>query len=443
MKLATICSGIGSPEKALKNIGIDYELSYFCEFDKYAVKSYCAIHNEPESKNIGDLTTVDIDSLEKNLDLIVGGTPCQDFSLAGKRKGGEIDSNTRSSLMWNFVEIIRVSQPKAILWENVMGALTIDNKANYDKFVTVLASMGYKISAFTMNSKYYGIPQNRARIFVLGSKTHTIRKPQGYDCGIRIKDVLESEVDEKYYLSSEQVKNIKTSNYAQNIKRIQEKDFCDTQWARDYKDPKCVKVADLNIPGRHESACRVYSPLGIAPICNTCGGGGLETKILCLNEYDENNIQRHQHERVYDIDGVMTTLSAEMNGRFNINVIGNYNKSGHDASRIVDNLGIAPTVKENHGTVTATNTIDYKIRKLTPLECFRLMGFSDIDFNLAQKVNSNSQLYKQAGNSIVTTVLMAIFGDYYGIEWKAKVYGKWHKTGQEQFNDLPIMEELR
>lgn len=84
LKIATICSGIGAPEKALRNLDIDYELVYFCEFDKYAVQSYCAIHGVDANKNLGDLTKVDIDKLPRNLDLLVGGTPCQDFSLAGE-----------------------------------------------------------------------------------------------------------------------------------------------------------------------------------------------------------------------------------------------------------------------------------------------------------------------------------------------------------------------
>lgn len=158
--------------------------------------------------------------------------------------------------------------------------------------------------------------------------------PEKEELKIRLKDILENEVDEKYYL----------------------KDYCDTLCARDCKDPKCVQVAKLDIKG-HDQVKRVYSSEGLSPTLTTMGGGNREPKI---------------------------------------EVIGNYMPSNHNASRVVDINGLAPTVKENHGTVTATN-VDYRIRKLTPKECWRLMGFDDNDFEKAANIpTSNSQLYKQA-----------------------------------------------
>lgn len=409
MKIATLFSGIGSPEKAFRMLGIDYDLAYFGEIDTHAVKSYCAIHNESESKNIGDITKVDIDKLPKDLDWLIGGSPCQDFSLAGKRAGGNIDSGTRSSLMWNFVEIIRETQPKAVLWENVPGALTTDNKANYDKFINVLVQEGYKISAFTLNGKYFGVPQNRQRIFVLASKTHTIQAPKGYDCGIRLKDVLESNVDEKYYLSDKQINAIKTSNFntsaankdVSNAVRCGGRGSLDRHtWDLVAAEPSIIELAKLK-PHRHSSTANsILSENGLCPTIDTMSGGQREPKIA--------------EPIIYDA----------------------FNKT-------VDKTGISPTITTRpEGFKTAILPIqNYRIRKLTPKECWRLMGFSDKDFYAAQSAGvSNSQLYKQAGNSIVVQVLMAIFGEYYGIDWKPLVYGKWHKTGQEQFADLPIME---
>ena len=109
--------------------------------------------------------------------------------------------------------------------------------------------------------------------------------------------------------------------------------------------------------------------------------------------------------------GEQVAQTLQCNDSMGIIVLGNYSPSGYDASRIVDNEGLAPTVKENHGTVTATQTNDLKIRKLTPKECWRLMGFDDEDFEKASKVNSNTQLYKQAGNSIIVNVLEAILNE--------------------------------
>ena len=173
LKIGTVCSGIGAPEKALQLLGIDYELAYFCEFDKYASTSYCAIHNESPEKNLGDLTKVDFDKLPKDLDLLVGGTPCQDFSLAGKRAGGQQGSGTRSSLMWNFVEMIDKTKPKAVLWENVPGCLSGKMKATYQDFCQALRNSGYVVHEMRHNAKFFGVPQNRDRVFVLA-----IRKDQ-------------------------------------------------------------------------------------------------------------------------------------------------------------------------------------------------------------------------------------------------------------------------
>ena len=161
--------------------------------------------------------------------------------------------------------------------------------------------------------------------------------PQKQELKLKLKDMLEDEVDEKYYLSEQQIENIKKSTFHQNNRRIQEKEYCDTLCARDWKDPKCVQVATLPYFS-YESDGRVYSPSGISP---------------CLRAKEPNQ-----------------------------------------------------KVDENDGVLNNNNS---KIRKLTPKECWRLMGFDDEDFEKASKVNSNTQLYKQAGNSIVVNVLEAIF----------------------------------
>lgn len=405
MKIATICSGIGAPESALNLLKIPYELAYFCEFDKYAAKSYCAIHNEPESKNIGDLTKVDIGTLPKDLDLIVGGTPCQDFSLAGKGAGGEVDSGTRSSLMWNFVEIIRQTTPKAVIWENVKGAMSEKNRANYDKFISALRQLGYKVTPTVDNAKNFCCPQNRERIFVMAGQ-HYIEPPLGYDCGIRLKDVLESKVDDKYYLSEKAIKYITSTHdkYKVNINSLTfNRDIACCKTAKegmtradssDYiKEPKCEVVGNLD--RSHEASSRIYGTDGLSPTVDTMTGGGREPKII---------------DNTQNFDGIRQ-----------------YNK-------------YSPTLRsERTGLKVIKNC---RIRKLTPLECWRLMRFTDEQFHKAQAVNSNSQLYKQAGNSMVVSHIAAVIGEYYGIDWKPLVFGEWHKTETELLNELPLMQWL-
>lgn len=257
--------------------------------------------------------------------------------------------------------------------------------------------LGYNSYYQVLNAKDYGIPQNRERVYTI-----SIRKdidnckfefPQKEGLKLRLKDLLENEVDEKYYLKDYQIENIKKSNFMVNKRRIQDKDYCDTLCARDWKDPKCVQVGTLDIKG-NDCIKRIYSDKGISPTLTDMQGGNRQPKILelpCIGASRGRN-PNNPSDRTPKI-----------------NIIGNYMPSGHDASRIVNSNGLAPTVKENHGTVTATNE-NFRIRKLTPKECWRLMGFSDEDFEKAEKIpTSNTQLYKEAGNSICVPVLERIF----------------------------------
>lgn len=300
---------------------------------------------------------------------------CQDFSTAGLQAGGDIGIGTRSSLMWNSVAIIKHVKPKFVVWENVKNVLSKKHKHNFEKYLKSLEDIGYNNYYQVLNAKDYGIPQNRERIFVISIRKDidkgNFKFPEKQTLQLKLKDLLDDEVDEKFYLKDSQIERIKNSTFMQEKKRIQNKEYCDTLLARNWKDPKCIRVCKNNQSENVED---------IAPTqTSNCGGSGSSATI---SKREDNN---------------------------KIKVIGNYMPSGHDASRVVDSNGIAPTVKENHGTVTATN-VDFKIRKLTPKECWRLMGFSDEDFQKASDTGlSNTQLYKQAGNSIVVDVLEKIF----------------------------------
>ncbi len=196
--------------------------------------------------------------------------------------------------------------------------------------------------------------------------------PHKQELKLKLKDLLEDEVDEKYYLSNEQINRIKISNYIQNKRRIQEKDYCDTLCARDWRDPKCIQVGNLQ-GGKwdkiNESCRRVYSENGISPTIHTCQGGNTEPKVR-VERTPLKFLNRNQR-----------------------NIEGDY-------SFCVDSC--------NTGGVKEIYEDNFRIRKLTPKECWRLMGFSDEDFEKASKVNSNTQLYKQAGNSIVVPILEKI-----------------------------------
>ena len=392
-KVLSLFSGIGAFEKALKNIGVDYDLVGYSEIDKYASKSYAAIHNVDESMNLGDITKINEKELPKDIDLITYGYPCQDISLAGKQKGlfNEDGSKTRSGLFFDALRIIEEIQPRVAIAENVKNLVGKKFKPQFDIILDSLDKAGYNNYWQVLNAKDYGIPQNRERVFIVSIRKdidNGFEFPKAVPLQLRLKDMLDDEVDEKYYLSKEQIDRINNSNFMQEKKRLQEKDYVDTLLARDYKDPKCVAVEPKRIGGLFDTetskhqAGSIWDKECISPTIDTMQGGYRQPLVTI-----DDNVS---------------------NDEIKINVIGNYSPSGYDASRIVDENGLAPTVKENHGTVTATIQ-NYRIRKLTPKECWKLMGFDDEDFEKAEKVNSNTQLYKQAGNSIVVDVLENIF----------------------------------
>ena len=251
LKLLSLFSGIGAFEKALENIGVEYDLLNFCEFDKYAAKSYCAIHNVDESKNLGDITKVDETKLPKNLDILTYGFPCQDISLAGKQKGlfNEDGTRTRSGLFFEALRIIEGTKPKIAIAENVKNLIGKKFKEQFQIVLDSLERAGYNNYYQVLNAKDYGVPQNRERVFIV-----SIRKdidnglfefPKPFPLMKRLKDVLEESVDEKYYLTDPMVERLFTTSYQQNKYEncvTKEDGVVGTLCARDYKDPKCVQL---------------------------------------------------------------------------------------------------------------------------------------------------------------------------------------------------------
>ena len=539
MKVLELFGGIGACTKALKRLNIPFEVVDYVDNDKYAVASYNAINGtsyEPQ----------DICQWDKNIevDFIMHGSPCQDFSVAGKQAGGDVGSGTRSSLMYETIRIVGKLRPKYVVWENVKNLLSKKHKHNFDAYIETMNILGYNSYYQVLNAKDYGIPQNRERVFTVSIRKDIDKKydfpkaeenknkidrmyglynqatrwgvynedglaptitasmgmggghvpmiedkgfkfPEKEPLKLRLKDMLEEQVDEKYYLSDKAIQGLKKQeelkhkpNYIENkeiVNTIDTKVGDGTHFSpylRENAEPK-VMIKNATKKGYDEA---------------------IDGDSINLS-YPESTTRRgrvgHGVAQTLQCNDSMGVVEAE------IKVLGNYMPSNHDASRIVDSDGLAPTVKENHGTVTAVvesinkkakhqqdlvqseegicrtipagthgstphllKTIvtcndsmrvvekeyertplkflnrnqknidgDYafcvdscntggvkeidgsnlRIRKLTPKECWRLMGFDDEDFEKAKKVNSNTQLYKQAGNSIVVNVLEKIF----------------------------------
>ena len=228
MKVLSLFSGIGAFEKALDNLQIPYELAGFSEIDKYAVKSYCAIHGVDESMNLGDITKIDESTLPKDIDLVCYGFPCQDISLSGKMRGlfNEDGTKTRSGLFFEALRIIEAAKPRIAIAENVRNLTSKKFKEQFEIVLGSLEEAGYKNYWKVLNSKDFGIPQNRERVFIV-----SIRKdiddgkfvfPEPVPLELRLKDMLENEVDEKYFMSEKAIDYIcatgtKTFHYEPEI----------------------------------------------------------------------------------------------------------------------------------------------------------------------------------------------------------------------------------
>lgn len=211
LSVLSLFSGIGAFEKALDNLEVPYELVNFCEFDKYAVKSYCAIHGVDESKNLGDITKVDESKLPQDIDILTYGFPCQDISIAGKQKGliNEDGTQTRSGLFFDALRIIEATKPKIAIAENVKNLVGKKFNAQFQVVLASLESAGYNNYWKVLNAKDFGVPQNRERVFIVSIRKDIdhglFQFPEPYPLTKRLKDVLEDVVDEKYYLSEKMV----------------------------------------------------------------------------------------------------------------------------------------------------------------------------------------------------------------------------------------------
>lgn len=439
LKILELFGGIGACSKALERLGIDYEIVDYVEIDKYAVKSFNAIHNtnfEPQ----------DICKWNKDIDvdLIMHGSPCQDFSLAGKQAGGDKGSGTRSSLMYETIRIVEKLKPKYVVWENVKNLLSKKHRHNFDTYLETMESLGYTNYYQVMNAKDYGIPQNRERVFTVSIRNEYVLRgtfwhgiddndyepyfdfPPKQELKLKLKDILEDDVDEKYYLSNEQVNKIKYSKFAQEKARLQEKDYSDTSLARDWKDPKCVEVnrkyGIFDTEKQTHQAGSVYDENGLAPTLDTMQGGWRQPCIEIKNNTKQGYLEATDGDGCYitNIDKKRGTVQKEMIPTLktspDIGCVVDYPK-GIDITwnDVGDTTDVARTLTTACRTLSKSQMTtgvlenNLRIRKLTPKECWRLMGFDDEDFEKAEKVNSNTQLYKQAGNSIVVNVLEYIF----------------------------------
>lgn len=455
LRVLSLFSGIGAFEIALNEENIDWELDHYCEIDKYACQSYNCIHRTTDEDNLKDVTNIDYSKIGR-VDLVTYGFPCQDISLAGNQKGffDEEGNLTRSGLFFNAADVIRHTKPKFAIFENVKNLTGKKFKAEFETVLSVLDELGYNTYWKVLNAKDYGIPQNRERVFGISIRKdidHGYEFPLPVELTLRLKDMLEKQVEEKYYLSEKVQERFKFTDQtltksvigttAPNFRTIGQRDLVyqkegimGSLVATDYKQPKQIlesiikQVGNIDL-GNNESNNRVYSPDGLSPTLNTMQGGHRQPKIIVKEAtkkgYAEAEIgdsinleQPNSKTRIGRVGkGIAQTLTTSCNQavvepNFDEMLKGtNYARNFGSKGKVQMEDGVCSTLQaamgSGGGNIPLTYT-QFRIRKLTPRECWRLMGFKDEYFDRIQGV-SNSQLYKQAGNSIVVDVLRAIF----------------------------------
>lgn len=504
---ASLFSGIGGFEQALNKLG---GICVFAsEIDKFAARAYEVLYG---FKPAGDITKIDAKDIPDH-DLLTAGFPCQAFSVAGKRKGFE---DTRGTLFFEIARIAKEKRPKAMLLENVKGLVNHRKGETLDIMISVLNEIGYVIDFEVLNSKYFGVPQNRERIFIVAIRKDLIESepfnkdslkgntivrkrkrqinewaetfnfdwPEQDEVTTRLRDILEPEVDEKYYLSEEKTsklvaelevkdRQVGTVGHHPFSKKYEfngyNSEFSPALIATDYKAPKTVlesaepqMLGHIDLKG-HDSIKRVYSTEGQAPTLTTMCGGHREPKIAeeqeiasgdnisyCIDaNYSKgispgsigkgrrthvveevrpvltpDRVEKRQNGRRFKENGEeMFTLTAQ--DRHGI-AIREATKKGYAIAEEGDSVNFQfPNSKTRRGRVgkQIANTLEasginqgvvesppkYRIRKLTPLECWRLQGFPDEAHESVKAAGiSDSQRYKMAGNAVTVNVVEAI-----------------------------------
>lgn len=534
IKFSSFCSGIGAAEEALKQLGINHKVVFACEIDKYARMSYQANHSAETMYE--DMTQHDYIDSKYYSDINISGIPCQAFSLAGLRLG---EKDSRGLLFYDFYRYVKNQQPKVFIIENVKGLLSAEKGTIFQNWIELLGrsvnghekmfihedSLEYNLHYTVLNSKNFGVPQNRERVFIVGIRKdlpNDFRFPIGWKLDKRLRDVLETNVEEKYYLSENAVSRLINNNDGYHSEIKDENCIASTILASDYKlargmnilqvkeatkkgydiaelgdsinmsnpnsttrrgrvgkgiantldtscnqavvEPFCVamrgrnplnpndrttgadleQTLEINSQGTtncistvqkdnlivepqlnqiaqldgFDSEGRIYNSNRLARTIKDGGGGGSKTgwykvdEVIQLNpSLESGGKQPYMQNRVYDIDGINPALTTLWNGA---NLIVSPVQLGK-SEQFKKTSNLIGNENQEAFTLRATQSngvkINSRIRRLLPIECFRLQGFSDEFFYKCKEVNSDTQLYRQSGNTITVSVIQAIINN--------------------------------
>ena len=354
-------SGIGAIEYALKRLNLNSEIQFACDNDNFVKQSYLANYEIGASNWYEDVCNIDGKKYKGKLDLLVGGSPCQSFSMVGKRKGFD---DTRGTLFYEFARVVKESQPNVFIFENVKGLLNHDNGNTFETIKATFDELGYKYFYQVLNAKNYGMPQHRERIFVVGFKDKTTQFsfPEPIALEHKMQDFLEDFTDSKYYLKEKGVKFVTSSK------------------------------------NRNKRYTQINGEVALCQKANQQFNWHGDFVFEQGNEpeftdfvFDVNEVE----EKYYLSDKVRDYVLSSGTKTFKTTV-----KTDLEVARPL----LQSMHKMHRSGVDNYVTHSGRIRKLTPKECLRLMGFRD-DF---KQVVSDTQMYRQAGNSIVVDVLIAL-----------------------------------
>ena len=337
MKFLELCAGIGGFRQALENLGC--ECVGYSEIDKHAIKLYSAWYND--ECNFGDITKIEAEKLP-DFELLVGGFPCQAFSVAGKREGF---NDTRGTIFFDFARIMKAKKPKFAIFENVKGLLNHDGGKTYETMLRTLDELGYNAQWGILNTKFHGLPQNRERVYIVANLRERSSTKILFERGNDSSDKMER--------TEQSTIGAMTGLY---------------------------KIGDID--GLNTQYSRVYDSEGVSTTINAQGGGlGAKTGLYKVGVYIPESGKRHQGNEIHGKNSICACLKTGGGGK-------------------MLSIGGCPP----------------KVRRLTPKECFRLQGFKDEMVELGYKLGiSDTQLYKMAGNAVSVPV----------VEWVAQRVLNW------------------
>lgn len=425
-------SGVGAFNQALRRLGVEYHEVFACDMDKFARLTFIENYGEPEYYPT-DVYERAIPS--ESLDIYMTSPPCQAFSLAGKRLGKD---DKRGVLFFNSHEFIQKNQPRFFIFENVKGLLSDDNGNTFNEWLNYLGgksvngstvlfsheeSVPYHLYWKVLNAKQHGVPQNRERVFLIGIRDdcdNRFQFPVEEFLTKRLKDVLENDVDDKYFLSEKLmtwIKGHREKRDSSNKYPLDENDISGCMTARYGKngaEDSYIKINKVGFINQDTQASAVYDSNGLSQTM-TAGTHGYAMGYVQIKSATAKG-----YEEATEGDSISLAHLGSETRRGRV---------GHGVAQTVDTAstqGVISYTRDNKGKITSrhikdeANTIhtatggggntdqfilnDYRIRRLTPRECFRLMDFPD---TFTWTV-SDSQAYKQAGNSIVVNVLYKI-----------------------------------